>query len=44
MTEGLERGYLSFRLRGEKARGDYTLNQPESVPPGQAPGEADELL
>jgi hypothetical protein len=43
MTEGLERGYLSFRFRGEKLRGDYTLSQPESVPPGQAPDEADEL-
>jgi DNA ligase D-like protein (predicted 3'-phosphoesterase) len=71
MTEGLRRGYLSFRLRGEKLRGDYTLtrvregdeetwlligrrdedadapyepgeSQPESVPPGQAPDEADE--
>jgi hypothetical protein len=27
MTEDLRRGYLSFRLRGEKLRGDYTLTR-----------------
>jgi DNA polymerase Ligase (LigD) len=27
MTEGLERGHLSFRLDGEKLRGDYALTR-----------------
>jgi DNA ligase D-like protein (predicted 3'-phosphoesterase) len=27
MAEGLERGHLSFRLRGEKLRGGYTLTR-----------------
>jgi DNA ligase D-like protein (predicted 3'-phosphoesterase) len=27
MTEGLERGYLSFHLHGEKLRGGYTLTR-----------------
>ena len=27
MTEGLERGHLSFRLDGEKLRGGYALTR-----------------